>query len=259
MPDKDISKTVLKAYRILDIISKEYQIGISELARKSQMKKSTVARLVNTLKQTGLVEQDRLSQKFSITTKIFEFSSRLLLNLDVRLRSKPLIADFVQQENKSVLLAIISMCDVVYIDKFEAEEFFHIRTPVGGRAPIHCSASGKAMLSFLEPEQRRQILNTRPLKAYTPRTLTNLDDLEQDLAATRERGYCIEFEEFHPGLSAVAAPIFDRDNRVIASITLPRISASINEAELNSLGSKLVILGRNVSRRMGWNLRHSNR
>jgi len=250
--DRQIVQSVLRAFDLLEIISREQPIGVSELSRKSGLKKTTVARLAATLERAGMVEQDRDSQRFSLAIRVFELGSRVLENLDVRRQARPLVEDFVRKQGKSVLVSILDHGEVIYIDKIEAPELFRIITSVGGRAPAHCAASGKAMLAFLEPERRRQILTKKPLKAYTAKSLTDPAALERDLAATRERGYSLDLEERHPGLCAVAAPVFDRHGQVVAAISVPRMVATITEAELAALGCEVAKLAKAVSRRMGW-------
>lgn len=250
--DRQVVQAVLKAVDLMEIISKERLIGISDLTRQSGLKKTTVARLLATLKRAGMVEQDHNSQRFYITIRVFEMGSRVLENLDIRRQAQPLIEDFVHKHGKSTLLSVLNRGEVVYIGKFEAPELFRIITSVGSRTPVYCSASGKAMLAFLDPERRRHILKEIPLKTFTAKTITDLAALEQDLAATRERGYSLDLGEHYPNLCSVAAPVFDSQGYVKAAISVPRIDATTSEDELAKLGQELVQLAGTVSRKIGW-------
>lgn len=250
--DRQIVQAVVRAIELLEIISREQPIGISELARLSSLKKTTAARLVSTLERMGMVEQDQADHRFSLTLQVFEMGSRVLQKLDVRNQARPDIERFVNKEGKSVLLSILNHDEIVYVDKVEAQELFRIRTMVGGRAPIHCSASGKAILAFLEPELRLKLLESKPLKAYTPKSITDIAALEEDFRISRERGYALDWEERHAGLCAVGAPVFDYNNRVVASISVPRMAALTTEDELAKLGEQVSLLAQEVSKRLGW-------
>lgn len=250
--DRETVNSVLKAFYLLEIISREQQIGISELTRKSGLKKTTVARLLTTLKKAGVVEQDRESQRFYLTIRVFELGRGVLENLDVRQKAQALIEEFVLEEKKSALLSLLHHNEVAYIGKFEAPELFRINTPVGGRAPVYCSGSGKAMLAFLNPQHRQDILENIELKPYTPKTITYLPVLEQDLAATRKRGYALDLEERHTGLFSAAAPIFDSQGNTVAAVSVPRMATAANFAEMSELGQKLVTLAKKISRQLGW-------
>ena len=250
--DRQVVQAVLKAFQLLEIIGRERQIGISELARKSRLSKTTVARLLTTLKLAGVVEQNPADQRFSLGIKAFEIGSQALENIDLRRQARPLIEEFVHKHQKSALLSTLSQNAVVYLDRFDAPELFSIKTSPGGRAPLHCSGSGKAILAFLQPEERKKILAAIPLKRYTPKTITDPAELERELAATRERGYALDLGERHYDLFSAAAPIFNSKGQVIGAISVPRMSAMISEEELKNLGRELVNLARAVSRKMGW-------
>ena len=250
--DRETVQAVLRAVDLLDIISREQLIGISELARKSSLKKTTVARLLGTLKQAGMVEQDSESQRFQLTIRVFEMGSRVLENLDIRRRAQPVIEDFVRRQGRSALLGVLNHTEVVYIGKFEAAELFRIITSVGSRTPAYCSASGKAVLAFIDQDRRRQILRETAFKAYTTSTITDPDALEADVAATRQRGYSLDWGEHFPDLCSVAAPIFDSKGEAVAAISVPRMVATVSEAELAVLGRELVQLADTISRKIGW-------
>lgn len=250
--DRQLIQVVVRAFNVIDVISQKQSIGLSELARKTSLKKTTVARLVNTLEHIGIVEQDQTTHRFSLTFRMFELGSRVASRSDVRRQARPLLERYVAREGKSMLLAILNGNQVVYIDKVEAQELFRIRTPVGGRAPAHCTSSGKAILAYLSDDERRRALGTKPLPAYTMHSTTDLPALEEEFAHIRARGYAVDWGERYEELCAVGAPIFDYHNRVVASISLPRLIATVTKEELDELGRHVMDLAGEISKRMGW-------
>lgn len=250
--DRQAVQAVLRAFHLIEIISREGQIGISELARKSGFSKTTVNRLLTTLKKIQVVEQDSANQRFSLGIKIYEIGSRVLEGLDLRRQARPLIEKFVSEHRKSILLSTIIQNEVVYIDRFDAPEPFTIKTSIGGRAALHCSASGKVILAFLQPERRQKILSSVILKRYTQKTITDPEELELELAAIRKQGYALDLGERHYDLFSVAAPVFGSGGQVIGAISVPRMSAMTDIYELKELSVELVKLAKYVSRRMGW-------
>ncbi len=249
--DRQLIQVVVRAFNVIDVVSQEKSIGLSELARKTSLKKTTVARLVNTLEQIGIVEQDPDSHRFALTFRVFELGSRVASRSDVRRQARPLLEMFVAREGKSMLLSVLNGNQVVYIDKIEARELFRIRTAAGGRAPVHCTSSGKAILAYLSNDERRRILGSQPLPAYTMLSTTDLLSLEEEFAQIRARGYAVDWGERHEELCAVGAPIFDYNNQVIASISLPRLIATVTKEELGELGRQVMDLAREISKRMG--------
>ena len=246
--DASTVQSVIRSLHLLEIISREQKIGISELARQSNLKKTSVARLADTLEQAGFVEQDPVDKRYSLTVKLFEIGSRSL-GLDIRIQARPLIRQFVNEHSMSVLLSVLDGHEVLYVDKIEAQELFRIMLSVGARGPAHCTASGKAMFAFIEPRRVREILGILP--SFTPNTLTDYDSLAKDLAGVRTRGYSLDRSERHADLCSAGAPIFNSANEVIAAVSVPRM-ATITDSELAALGERVALLAREISERRGW-------
>ncbi len=252
--DRQFVQVIIKAFDLLDIIKKEQPIGISELSRKSNLKKTTVARLVSTLELVRMVEQDPASLRFLLGLRALEYGSGVLENIEVHHKARPLIEKFVNERGTTVLVGVLDQHEVVYIDKVEASELYRIITFVGDRVPAHCTAIGKAMLAFLPPEEVRRIFSHKQLEAFTSKTITTLDDLEKDLAVIKEKGYALDKRERHNDLCSVSAPIFDHRGNVVAAIAVPRIYRTISDAELVELGLQLAELATTISSRLGWKL-----
>lgn len=249
---KDLVQSVIRAFNLLELISKEQPVHLSELARKAGLKKTTVARLTDTLAVTGMIDQDPLDKTFALTIRAVELGSRVLNKLNVRRLGRPLVENFVSKYGVSVLVGVLDRNEVIYIDKLTAHEVFRISMTVGERVPAYCSASGKAMLAFLDPVTRGDILMEVPLARITNHTITDIADLEENLATTRKWGYALDLEERIDGVVSVGAPIFGPNKKVLAAISVPRMKAAISDAELKKLGRTVANLAQDVSRLTGW-------
>jgi len=250
-PNKDIVRSVLRAFNLLEIISKEQPVQLSRLCRVSGLKKTTVARLTGTLQAAGIINQDPENKTFSMTILAVELGSRVLNKLEVRRLGRPLIETFVTKERMSVLVSVLDRNEVIYIDKVTAHEPYRINMTAGERAPAYCTGGGKALLAFIDDDLRREILSEAPLKPLTERTITDIEKLEADLAETRRRGYSLDYEERMKGVVSVGAPIFGPEKRVLAAISVPRMKNTISEAGLKKLGKKASLLAQEISRLAG--------
>ncbi len=115
------------------------------------------------------------------------------------------------------------------------------RTQVGEAFPIHCSASGKVVLAWMDPGERRSVLGGGPLPALTDHSITDAARLEAELRRVRRLGYAVNREEHVLGLSAVAAPILGRTGRVEAMIDLSLPTARVGrERSLELLASTII-------------------
>ncbi|MXW87166.1 MAG: hypothetical protein F4Z55_15235, partial [Boseongicola sp. SB0667_bin_21] len=105
-----------------------------------------------------------------------------------------------------------------YKDRVETNWPFRIQLPVGSHVPFHCTASGKAFLATLPVAERRRVLSGIRLDPLTRNTITNVDDLMDELATVARQGYALDNEEFLDAMVAVAVPVRDRSGRYFASL-----------------------------------------
>jgi IclR family transcriptional regulator, acetate operon repressor len=110
----------------------------------------------------------------------------------------------VEELGESCNLTTLSGNEIVYLDRVETLEPLRFTLQPGSRVPAHCSASGKMIMSQLAPAQRRRLLEAAPLKQYTPNTVTDVDQIEEELKKVRRDGYALDAEEFLPGLVCAA-------------------------------------------------------
>jgi DNA-binding IclR family transcriptional regulator len=92
----------------------------------------------------------------------------------------------------------------MYLDRVETPAPLRFYLHSGSRVPVHCSASGKLFLAGMTPSQRQRLLAHAPLEAFTPKTLTDLDALEEEIKQVKRQGFALDNEEFLPGLMCVA-------------------------------------------------------
>ncbi|MEU5637499.1 IclR family transcriptional regulator, partial [Streptomyces rishiriensis] len=123
---------------------------------------------------------------------------------------------------------------------------------VGELTPLHATSSGKILLAHLPARERAALLSEAGLKKVTQRTITSKAKLEKNLADARERGYAWTLEELEIGLHAMAAPVRDRDGRVIAALSASGPSYRLTEERLHELSPILLKGAEEISHRMGY-------
>ena len=127
-----------------------------------------------------------------------------------------LVADF----NETVNLAVLYDTEAVYVHQVEGRQLVRMFTHLGASAPLHCSGVGKALLAWRPEGDVRQKLGDGPYPAYTPRSITTLARLQQELGRVREQGYSVDDEERELGVRCVAVPVRDGAGAVVASISV---------------------------------------
>lgn len=246
-------KSVERAFQILERVSlAKHGIGVTELATELKMYKSTIHRVLSTLVNLGYIEQDPTTERYKLGYKLLEVSSRLLGNLDLRREAMPFLQELADLTNEVVHLVVLNKGQVVYIEKVEGTETIRMHSRVGNLAPVHCTGVGKAILAFLPEAQVREIIRQYGLKPHTPHTLSTLEDLLADLNLIRERGYALDLEENEPGITCVAAPIFDHSGAVVAAISASAPTIRMQSDRLNQLAKEIRNVGCKISARLGY-------
>ncbi len=247
-----ISSTVVKAIGILDILAAKADKGISlaELSAMIKMPKSSTHRHLATLQELGLAER-KDGDRFYLGTKVIELAGLFLANSDLRIESQAVLNDLAEKTGETIHLAVPSGTEVVYIAKVESRHALGMSSHLGGRLPMYCTALGKSILAFSNPELLQAVL-AEPLRPHTPNSLISGKALITDLALVRSRGYAIDDEENEPGIRCVGAPIFDYTASPVAAISISVPRERMDQERLRSLGSLVSEAAQTVSKRHGY-------
>jgi DNA-binding IclR family transcriptional regulator len=240
-PRRDSVQSVERAFDLLEALADGDELGVSELATRTGLVPSTAHRLLATLSQRGYVSQRADSSRYALGYKVVELASGLEDGLE-RLRrvARPALEGVQRATGETANLVVLDGDRVVYVDQVQGSRSVRMFTIVGAAALAHTTASGKAILAYGRPEAVTAIYGGRNgLEQLTPRTLTTLEDLRDDLERTVRRGYASDNEEHEEGVSCVAAPVFDRDKRARAAISVSAPTARIVHADTGDLGELL--------------------
>ena len=247
--------SVRNAARLLKVFrSREGELGVSELARRLDLGKSTVHRLLTTLAAEGLIEQDRRSGGYRLGLIMFELGEAVRVHLDLHVAAGPVLATLREQTGESTQVGVLDGSEVVYVDRAESSQSLRLFTETGRRVPVHCTSSGKVLLAHLPEEHLQHLLPDLPLPALTPYTITDPARLQLELAKVRRRGWGEAVNERELGVASVAAPIRDATGAVVAAIGIGAPTVRLGGVRRRQLGRLVVDAGQAVSRRLGWSL-----
>jgi DNA-binding IclR family transcriptional regulator len=193
------------------------EAGVSELARRLGLHKSTASRLLATLERRGLVEQDEESGKYRLGLVIIRLAERAERTLDLRTIALPELERLARVTRETVTLGIVEADACLTVAQVDGPNMVACSDWTGRTTPLHCVASGKVLLAAMA--ERDVLRIARPgLPARTERTITGLEALLEELARIRRRGFATAFSEWIEGTNGVAVPVADARGRVIASI-----------------------------------------
>lgn len=210
----------LRLFALLELIAgKDDFVSLQGLVEETGMPKPTLHRMLQQMESAGLLFRQGGGRYYGTGTRLRRLAENLLLNSTQHGARHAVLRSLVDEVGESCNITALSGDEVVYLDRVETPEPLRFYLRPGSRVPVHCSASGKIILSQLSAPQRRKLLAHAPLKAYTSKTVTDLDSLEADVKRARRDGFAMDDEEYLPGLICVAVLVdtgCDRSNMAVA-------------------------------------------
>jgi DNA-binding IclR family transcriptional regulator len=193
------------------------EAGVTELARRLGLHKSTASRLLATLQRRGLVEQDAETGKYRLGLVVIRLAERAERTLDLRSLALPELERLARLTHETAGLGVLDGDQVMFVAQADGPNLIAVGDWTGRASTLHANASGKVLLASLAEREVLRIVR-RGLTRYTDRTITDLEPLLEDLARVRRRGYATALSELENGLTAVAAPVHDARGAVIAAV-----------------------------------------
>ncbi len=227
-------------------------IGVSELAARLGIAKSTVHRLLSTLMLEGLIDQDPSTGRYRLGLKLYELGTIVADHLDLHEVVSGPIDELRNRTGENVHVAILDGGEVVYVARRESPHTLRLFERVGHRNHAHCTSTGKVLLAFLPEPERAAILDRQPLVPHTPYTITDRNRLEQELEAIRRRGWADNINESELGVTSVAAPIRDAGGRVVAAISVAGPGPRFTADTIRRIAAETVRTAEGISVRLGY-------
>ena len=213
------SRTVAKAISILQQFSvEEPLLGVSELSRRLDLTRSTVHRLLATLREGDLVEQDPSSHKYRLGRTAVDLGYNAIYSDPLLVTALPYLYFLSDQVGETVYLGERrgdEVATVLHVLSPSSREQMHWYD----RLPLHSSSSGKVLLAHAEDTDFSSVVE-KGLHGYTEHTVTDPTELQEEMARIREQGFAACFEEYRLGANAIAVPVADHKGKVVAALTV---------------------------------------
>jgi DNA-binding IclR family transcriptional regulator len=242
--------TVIKALKLLEILALEDDANtLTVIAERCGITKSNAHRLLRTLETSNYVRQDPERRTYSPTLRLWELGVRVFERMDIKTTAARHMITLARATGESVHLSVLDGREVIYIDKVECAHAVRAYISIGERAPAFCTATGRAILSFLPLPI--VLAACSELKKFTSVTIADLRRLKAEFEAVRHRGYSITCGEWREGVTGLAAPIRSANGAVVAGIGIAGPSERLRAADLAALGDAVVFAANAVSNGLG--------
>jgi IclR family acetate operon transcriptional repressor len=252
-----VTRAVDRTFDILEVLAAaDDAVSFARIREEVEIAPATVHRLLQTMVRRGYAAQDRRTRHYGPGPKLLEVAARSTTNgnLDLRRIAVPCLRKLTAETGEtSNLILPYGTDEVVYIEQVKSPQMVSIFTEVGYRAPLHCTAAGKAILADLSSAELDAYLKSTQLKPSTKRTLVTPQKLVADLEDTRRRGFAIDDEEREYGVRCAAAPVLDYMGRCMAAISVSGPSTRISyERAVEKLGPSVRQWANRCSARLGY-------
>jgi DNA-binding IclR family transcriptional regulator len=245
-----LSGSLPKGLALLELLSSDdAPMGVTMLARRMDMPKSGVHRLLQVMRALGWVRQT-LTGEYECTLKLWELGQRVVNRVDLRGAAAASMRELAEQSRETILLSILDGTDVLYLDVIDSPQPVRAHTRPGDRAPAFCMATGKAMLAHAPASVVDAVVET--LEAFTPFSITTRDQLEKELEHVRRKGVAFNRGEWGGDVHAIAAPIFDSRGKTIAAISIGAPSKRMPEAAMRSIAPLVMESAKSISHELGY-------
>jgi DNA-binding IclR family transcriptional regulator len=195
------------------------EAGVTELARRLGLHKSTASRLLATLQKRGLVEQDEESGKYRLGLVVIRLAGRAESTLDLRSISMPELDRLARTTRETTGIGILHEDRYLTVAQADGPNLVAMGDRTGRPAPLHSTAAGKVLMSAMAERDVMRLVK-RGLDHCTDRTITQLEPLLEELARVRRRGFATAFGESDAALNGVAAPVYDARGQVMAAVDI---------------------------------------
>lgn len=229
-------------------------LSLSEVAHRVQLPTSTVHRLLTTLQNERYVRFESDRSVWLIGVQAFQVGSTFVRSRDIVAMARPYMRRLMEESGETVNLAIADRTEVVYLAQVECHKMMRAIAGPGGRANMHCSGVGKALLAYASPSELGEILQTKSLPRETPKTISKPEALKSELVKIRKRGYAIDDEENAVGLRCVAGVIFDEHAEPLAGLSVSGPMARMTDARIPVLGNAVFQIAAEITGELGGRL-----
>ncbi|WP_407267793.1 IclR family transcriptional regulator [Radiobacillus sp. PE A8.2] len=248
------SNSSLKTIDILEALmdSENKEMGITEVANKTGLNKSTLHRIMQALVERDYIIRNEQTKKYRLGYKILQFNFALLDNLEVKRVAHPYLVELGNKTAETIHLIQRDGNNAVYIDKIDPPHSVALLSYVGKRILLHATAGGKIILAHLSKEERQEIYDKVGLQNKTKRTISDRETLEKEIVEIQQTGYSYNLAEDREDVNAVAAPIYEVGGRLAAVVVVAGPSYRLTKEMIDTHTELLLATAKTISEKLGY-------
>lgn len=236
---------------MLEYIGNHQPVHPTDIVKALGFSRANVHRLLATFMEIGYVEKEEAG--YGLTFKLFKLGSSVPLSRDLRDVAKPVMIELMRVAEENIYLTVLVENMVIAIDEVKSSHHLTLNPDITYSYPVHSCASGKILLSGMDPEERREFIDNVSMEKRTPSTIVDREELLTVVEEAEMNGFAFEIREFSDDLNSMAAAIYDYRQKVVATISISGPAMRLTDDRLLSLQKPLLNAAARISERLGKN------
>lgn len=244
--------SVTNAMKILRLFTpKQTEMSVREIARQSNLPKSSAHRLILLLAKKGFLSKNPRTNHYRLGLSFLTLGGVIFSHRELFKEAQPIVHHLAQAINETVHICLMEDQHVVYLFRVESQHPDRLLTQMGRKNPLHCTSEGLCILAF-QTEKVVDDMLAGELYRYTPYTESNQIKLKSMLAEIRKQGYCLLSDSYYENYTGIAAPIRDHTGVVIASLSVIGRSNRIINDKINGFIKEIINAADEISEQLGY-------
>lgn len=252
MNDKKRAPALERGINIIELLEKYLGgLSFSGIHRRLKIPKPSLVRFLHVLLKRKFLKQDNKIYKLGL--KFLSLGSEVQSSLDLREIASPFMKQLLRKIDETVELEIFDDGSLLVIEKIESSNSIRLFSKIGGRYEnLYASAPGKVVLAFLPEKENLKWLKTHSLTKITPYTITNLEELKEELIEIKNKKIAFDFQEARLEVSRIASPLFNHNSEIAGVIDIAGPYFRINQKDKDKLGSIVKEFANKISKELGY-------
>lgn len=217
--NRDFVGSLAKGLRVLRAFNEGTEkMTVSDAAKAAELPRAGARRLLLTLHALSYLHTD--GKYFSLAPKVLELGFSYLSSQNWLSIASPILERLRDKLDEAVSVTVLEETEVVYVARFPVDRVMTMAMDIGSRKPAFCTAMGRVLLGDLPQTKVREILLATELRAYTGRTLTDINELMAAVCQARQQGYCLIDRELEDSLVAISVPVRNYHGETLAAVNV---------------------------------------
>ena len=243
-------ESVDRALNLLQTVSQEADLGVSEIARRSGDSKARAFRLLHTLEARGFLTRSEDGVGYRLGVATLALGNSAAEHLDIVRLSRPVLAELGARSGETIQLRVRDGRESICVAKWEPGRDLQVNGVIGRRRPLHVGSS-KVLLAYLDEAEREAFLRG-PLERFTRNTIVDPNKLRRRFEQIRRTGMSVSRGEVNDDLVSITAPIFDANGRIAASLNLAAPAQRAPESRHKQIGRMVKDAAHRISQAIGF-------